>query len=130
MHAVLSTEVREALENGAPVVALESTLIAHGFPRPDNLEVAEEIEDAVRGAGAVPAVIVVLDGEVRVGLDEQQLARVAEDDDIAKCSLRDLAYLCATGSNGATTVAATARIATHVGIQIFATGGVGGVHRT
>lgn len=129
MGAIVSAEVGEALAGGAPVVAFESTLIAHGFPRPENLEIAREMDAAARASGAVPAVIAVLDGRVRVGLDEAELRRVAEADDIAKCSLRDLAYLCATGGNGATTVAATARIAARAGIRVFATGGIGGVHR-
>jgi pseudouridine-5'-phosphate glycosidase len=129
MQAVQSDEVREALAGGAPVVAFESTLIAHGFPRPENLEIAREMDATAREAGAVPATIAVLDGQVRVGLEEAGLRRVAEADDIAKCSLRDLAYLIASGGNGATTVAATARIASAAGIRVFATGGIGGVHR-
>jgi pseudouridylate synthase len=125
----VSDEVGEALAAGRPVVALESTIIAHGLPHPDNLRVAGEIEDAVRGAGAVPATIAVLDGEVRVGLDGEALQRIGAGEDVAKCSVRDLPVVCARGGDGATTVAATAHLAVRAGIGVFATGGIGGVHR-
>jgi pseudouridylate synthase len=114
---------------GRAVVALESTIIAHGLPRPGNLRVAREIEDAVRASGAVPATIAVLGGEVRVGLGDDELERIGGSDDVAKCSVRDLPVVCARGGDGATTVAATAHLAARAGIAVFATGGIGGVHR-
>ena len=125
----LGPEVGEALALGGPVVALESTIIAHGLPRPDNARVARELEAAVRARGATPATIAMLDGTVRVGLDDAALDAVATRDDIAKLSARDLPLAAARGASGATTVAATAHLAAHVGIRLFATGGLGGVHR-
>lgn len=122
-------EVRDALAAGRPVVALESTIISHGLPRPDNLRVGREIEDAVRSAGAVPATIAVVGGEPHIGLDDAALRRIAEGDAVIKISQRDLAVLAALGGDGATTVAATAHLAVEVGITVFATGGLGGVHR-
>jgi pseudouridine-5'-phosphate glycosidase len=122
-------EVREALAHGRPVVALESTIIAHGLPRPDNLRVAREIEAVVREHGAVPATIAVLGGEVRIGLEEAALNALATYDDVAKCGVRDLAPVVARRGHGATTVAATAHLAERAGIRVFATGGLGGVHR-
>jgi pseudouridylate synthase len=122
-------EVQAALDAGRPVVALESTIIAHGLPRPDNLRVAREIEDAVRSGGAVPATIALLGGEVRVGLDAEALSALALTDGVVKCGVRDLAPALARGAAGATTVAATAHIAERAGIRVFATGGLGGVHR-
>lgn len=124
----ISEPVRRALDAGGAVVALESTIIAHGLPRPRNHAVALELEAAVRAAGAVPATIAVLDGEPCIGLDDDGLARVATTD-IAKLSVRDLALAAARRADGATTVAATAHLAAHVGIRVFATGGLGGVHR-
>lgn len=124
-----SPEVAAALAEGRPIVALESTIISHGLPRPQNLEVAREVEDIVRDHGAVPATIAVLDGVVHVGLTDDQLKEIANRDDIAKASSRDLAIISATGKSAATTVAATAHLATLAGIRIFATGGLGGVHR-
>jgi pseudouridine-5'-phosphate glycosidase len=124
----LSEPVRQALDAGGAVVALESTIIAHGLPRPRNLEVARELEDAVRAAGAVPATIAVLGGEPHVGLDEDGLRRIATTD-MAKLSVRDLPLAAARGADGATTVAATAHLAARAGIRVFATGGLGGVHR-
>jgi pseudouridine-5'-phosphate glycosidase len=122
-------EVAAALAEGRPVVALESTIISHGLPRPDNLRVAREVEAAVRAEGAVPATLAVVGGRVRVGLDDDALAVVAGRDDVAKVSVRDLAVVVARGGHGATTVAATAHLAARVGIRVFATGGLGGVHR-
>jgi pseudouridine-5'-phosphate glycosidase len=122
-------EVRTALDEGRPVVALESTIIAHGLPRPDNLRVAREIEDAVRAGGAVPATIAVLDGEVRIGLDDAALEALAGTDGVVKCGVRDLAPVMARRGFGATTVAATSHLAERAGIRVFATGGLGGVHR-
>ncbi|MEE4491688.1 pseudouridine-5'-phosphate glycosidase [Streptomyces sp. BE230] len=126
---VLSAEVRDALAAHRPVVALESTIIAHGLPRPRNLRVAEELEGIVRSAGAVPATVAVLDGSARVGLDKAQLERVAEDPAMRKLGHRDLAPALATGASGATTVSATAFLAARAGLRVFATGGLGGVHR-
>jgi pseudouridylate synthase len=124
----VAPEVVAALEAGAPVVALESTVIAHGLPWPDNLEVAQAMEVAVRTAGAVPATIAVLDGRVRVGLDAAELERIAGDRDIPKLSWRDVPLAVARGGDGATTVAGTLAVAGYVGIRVFATGGIGGVH--
>ncbi|GAA0416987.1 pseudouridine-5'-phosphate glycosidase [Streptomyces luteireticuli] len=125
----VSDEVREALDRGRPVVALESTIIAHGLPRPRNARVACELEELVRAGGAVPATVAVLDGRPHVGLDAEQLARVAEEKDIRKLGHRDLAPAVAAGATGATTVSATAFLAARAGIRVFATGGLGGVHR-
>jgi pseudouridine-5'-phosphate glycosidase len=124
----LHPDVAEAVQHGRPVVALESTIIAHGLPRPDNLGVAREVEAAVREGGAVPATIAVLDGVPCVGLDAGELERLAAGTAV-KCGVRDLAPLMARGGDGATTVAATAHLATRAGIRVFATGGLGGVHR-
>lgn len=125
----LSAEVANALKAGKPVVALESTIISHGLPRPSNLEVALECERIVRDAGAVPATIALLDGKILVGLERPELEAIANRDDISKASIRDLAIIVAQGKSAATTVAATAHIAALAGIHVFATGGLGGVHR-
>jgi pseudouridylate synthase len=125
---VISAEVAEALQRGVAVVALESTIIAHGLPRPRNLEVARDLEADVRAAGAVPATIAVLDGQVHVGLDDQGIERIAGAD-MAKLSVRDLPLAAARRADGATTVASTAHLAARAGIRVFATGGLGGVHR-
>lgn len=124
-----SPEVAEALATGKPIVALESTIISHGLPRPSNLTVAREVEEIVRSRGAVPATIAVLDGIVHIGLTDEQLVDIANRDDIAKASSRDLAIVAASGKSAATTVAATAHLAVLAGIHVFATGGLGGVHR-
>jgi pseudouridylate synthase len=124
-----SPEVAEALKSGKPIVALESTIISHGLPRPSNLTVAREVEEIVRSRGAVPATIAVLDGIVHIGLTDDQLVDIANRDDIAKASSRDLAIIAASGKSAATTVAATAHLAVLAGIHVFATGGLGGVHR-
>ncbi|MGW7241439.1 pseudouridine-5'-phosphate glycosidase [Streptomyces sp. NPDC054804] len=129
MVLVVSEEVREALCAGRAVVALESTIIAHGLPRPRNLQVALELEEAVRHEGAVPATTAVLDGRPHVGLDKDQLERVANEDGIRKLGHRDLPLAVAAGASGATTVSATAQLAALAGIRVFATGGLGGVHR-
>jgi pseudouridine-5'-phosphate glycosidase len=121
-------EVSNALDEGRPVVALESTLIAHGLPRPENIDVAREIEAAVREEGAIPATIAVVEGMVRIGLDPEALEEIAAND-VAKCSARDLPVVMARRATGATTVAATATLAVRAGIGVFATGGLGGVHR-
>lgn len=122
-------EVTTALTEGRPVVALESTIVSHGLPRPENLRVARQIEQAVREQGAVPATIGMVGGEVVVGLDDAELTRLATTDGVAKLSVRDLAVAAAAGADGATTVAGTSAIAAAAGISVFATGGLGGVHR-
>ena len=122
-------EVLDALNTGAPVVALESTIISHGLPRPENMRVAAEVEDIVRSRGAVPATIAMLEGRIHVGLNESELEAVATRDDVVKTSIRDLATVAARKGFAATTVAATSHLANLVGIRVFATGGLGGVHR-
>ena len=122
-------EVRDALAGGRAVVALESTIISHGLPRPDNARLAREFEQAVRDGGAVPATVAVIGGEARIGLDEAALDRLANDEDAVKVSVRELAAVAAGGGVGSTTVASTAHLAARAGITVFATGGLGGVHR-
>ena len=122
-------EVRAALADGRAVVALESTIISHGLPRPDNARLAREFEQAVRDGGAVPATVAVIDGRARVGLDDAALDRLANDEDAVKVSVRELAAVAARGGVGSTTVASTAHLAALAGITVFATGGLGGVHR-
>ena len=121
--------VSAALAEHRPVVALESTIISHGLPRPDNLRIAREIEQSVRDGGAVPATVAVVDGQARIGLDDAALERVANDPDVVKVSVRELAAVAARRGVGATTVASTAHLAARAGISVFATGGLGGVHR-
>ncbi|SIR45798.1 pseudouridine-5'-phosphate glycosidase [Micromonospora avicenniae] len=128
-HIRYGAEVADALRDGRPVVALESTIVSHGLPRPENLRVARQIEATVRDAGAVPATIGMVGGELVVGLDDAQLTRLATVDGVAKLSVRDLAVAAATRADGATTVAATSAVAAMAGIGVFATGGLGGVHR-
>ena len=125
----IRAEVAEALGTEAPVVALESTLISHGLSNPDNLEVAHEAELTVRAEGAVPATVGVIGGVAKVGLDEDELELMATAGDVSKLTARDLAVAAVKGGNGATTVAATAHLASLAGIRLFATGGLGGVHR-
>jgi pseudouridylate synthase len=125
----ISAEVAQAVRNGGPVVALESTIISHGLPRPRNVEVAARIEQTVRDHGAVPATIGMVGGEVVVGLSAAEVEHLATADDVAKLSVRDLAVATALGRDGATTVASTATLAARSGIAVFATGGLGGVHR-
>jgi pseudouridine-5'-phosphate glycosidase len=124
----VSSEVGEALAAGRPVVALESTIISHGLPRPRNYAAAIEFEALLRDAGVTPATVAVLDGVPQIGLDADGVRRIAEDG-LAKASVRDLPILAARGASGATTVAATAHLAALAGIRVFATGGLGGVHR-
>jgi pseudouridine-5'-phosphate glycosidase len=126
---VFSPEVAAALASNSPIVALESTIISHGLPRPSNLNVAREVEAIVREHGATPATIAILDGVVHIGLTDEQLVALANRDDISKASSRDLAVLVASEKSAATTVAATAHLAAQAGIKVFATGGLGGVHR-
>ncbi len=125
----IAPAVEEAVAAGAPVVALETTAIAHGFPRPANLEVARAIDRAVRTAGALPAFIGLIDGKIIVGLCQGDVERLATGGTVMKVSRRDLAFAAATGRDGATTVAATMICAARAGIAVFATGGIGGVHR-
>jgi pseudouridine-5'-phosphate glycosidase len=125
----LAAEIADALARKAPVVALESTIVAHGLPRPANLDAGRALEAEVRKAGAVPATIAVLGGRLCVGLSPAQMETLALADGIAKVSRRDLAATIAKGANGATTVAATMAVAALAGIAVFATGGIGGVHR-
>ncbi|WP_193509225.1 pseudouridine-5'-phosphate glycosidase [Cryobacterium sp. BB736] len=124
----VSEPVAAALNEGRPVVALESTIISHGLPRPRNFEAAQEFEQLLLDRGVTPATIAVLDGVPQVGLDAEGVRRIA-DEEMAKASVRDLPILAAAGASGATTVAATAHIAALAGVRVFATGGLGGVHR-
>jgi pseudouridylate synthase len=125
----LSEEVSDAIASRTGVVALESTIISHGLPTETSARTAREIESEVRHAGAVPATVAVVDGLVRVGLGDDELVRVAEGEDVVKSSIRDLGLVLARGTTGATTVASTAYLAHLAGIRVFATGGLGGVHR-
>ncbi len=125
----LSPEVSQALEEGRPVVALESTIIAHGLPRPDNAVAAAEFESLVRERGVTPATIAIIDGVPRAGLDAEAIDRIANDDATLKASVRDIPHVIASRATGATTVASTAYLAAQAGIRVFATGGLGGVHR-
>lgn len=126
---VVAPNVQDALDRGIPVLALESTIFTHGLPRPRNLEVAREAEDRLRDSGVVPATIGVVDGRPTVGLSPAQIERLSNDDTVVKLSLRDLPVAAAKGLSGGTTVAATAFLAHRAGIRVFATGGLGGVHR-
>ena len=124
-----SAAVARALKDKSPVVALESTIITHGLPRPKNLEVALEVEQIVTDAGATPATIAIIDGQIHIGLEPDQLTQIANDENILKASIRDLAIISTQKKSAATTVAATSHIAHLAGISLFATGGLGGVHR-
>nr|WP_156901256.1 pseudouridine-5'-phosphate glycosidase [Nisaea denitrificans] len=126
---IFSEEVETALSDGRPVVALESTILTHGLPKPDNLHIGQEIEAEIRSAGAVPATIAVLDGTARIGLSTPDLVRLCSMDDAVKLSRRDLGVALSKSWTGGTTVAATMILATRAGIEVFATGGIGGVHR-
>ena len=125
----IQPEIKEALENNKPVVALESTIIAHGMPFPQNIQTALEVENIIRQNNALPATIAILDGKLCVGLNEIQLAQLGNSKDVWKVSLRDMPYIVSKKVPGATTVAATMRIASLAGIKLFVTGGTGGVHR-
>ncbi|GGJ80597.1 pseudouridine-5'-phosphate glycosidase [Deinococcus aquiradiocola] len=122
-------EVRDALQTGRPVVALESTIVSHGMPYPQNVQTAREVEAVVRQEGAVPATIAVIGGRIKVGLNDPELEQLGQDPTFGKISTRDLPHTVALGRNGATTVASTMRVAHLAGIRVFATGGTGGVHR-
>ncbi|MEH0069564.1 pseudouridine-5'-phosphate glycosidase [Pannonibacter sp. Pt2-lr] len=126
---VYSAEVQAARAAGKPIVALESTIITHGMPFPQNVETARQVEADIRAAGAVPATIAVLDGRIRIGLDAADLDRLGQEKNVMKCSRADLAIAVATGRPGSTTVAATMMAAEAAGISVFATGGIGGVHK-
>ena len=126
---VVTDEVRQALNDGQPVVALESTIISHGMPYPQNVEMASAVETIIRSGGAVPATIAILHGRPRVGLSSDDLEFLATATGVTKVSLRDLPYVIARGMHGATTVASTMRLAALAGISVFVTGGIGGVHR-
>ena len=125
----IKADVAEALQNRQPVVALESTIIAHGMPHPQNLETARQVEQIVRENGAIPATIAIIEGKIKVGLSDTELAYIAQDEGILKVSRRDLPYVVSQQKSGATTVAATLIIAAKAGIRVFVTGGIGGVHR-
>jgi pseudouridine-5'-phosphate glycosidase len=129
MKLRFSEEVSGALHFGRPIVALESTVIAHGLPYPVNLETAYNMERIIRDAGVTPATIAIFDGEISVGLSDAEFERLADGKDVLKLSRKDLPYAAALGLSGATTVASTALIAHRAGIRVFATGGIGGVHR-
>ena len=131
MHELLNiaSEVATAISQQRPVVALESTVIAHGLPRPQNLQTAHRLQDIVRETGAIPATIAIINGKLSVGLNDDQIDALANGSDIKKISTRDIAVAVARGWNGATTVASTTWIAHRAGIKVFATGGIGGVHR-
>src|SRR5512140_190289 len=128
-HLRIAPEVKAALASGRPVVALESTIVAHGMPFPENVATARLLENEIRNGGATPATIAVIDGTIRVGLSDDELNWLGSAKDVLKLSRNDLAYAIATGRHGATTVAATMICAHLAGIRVFATGGIGGVHR-
>ena len=128
MHIKMSEEVKKALKTHQKVVALESTIISHGLPYPDNIEVAKTLESIIREEGAIPATIAIINGEIKVGLDEHDLEILAKED-VVKVSKRDFGYVISQKKHGATTVSGTILVAARVGIQVFATGGIGGVHR-
>ena len=125
----IAPEVDDAMRNQRPVVALESTVIAHGLPRPQNLQTAHRLQEVVREAGAIPATVAIIEGKLTVGLSDDQVNALANGSDIRKISTRDISVAVAQGWNGATTVASTTWIAHRAGIKVFATGGIGGVHR-
>ena len=125
----ISNEVQQAMDKGLPIVALESTIISHGMPYPQNVEMAKQVEQIIRDNGAVPATIAIMDGQFKIGLEEEDLLRLAQEKPVAKVSRRDLAQIFAQKSLGATTVATTMIGAHLAGIKVFVTGGIGGVHR-
>lgn len=125
----IKTDVKTALEEGKPVVALESTIIAHGMPYPQNVKTALEVEKIIRDNGAIPATIAILNGKIKVGLTEEEIETLGKAKDVYKVSRRDLPFILAKGLNGATTVASTMIISSLAGIKVFVTGGIGGVHR-
>lgn len=126
----LSNDVARGVATGAPIVALESTVITHGLPQPENLKLAKDMEENVREMGAIPATIAILDGKIRIGLETEELEMLVTRDNLRKVSSRDVAGVVAMGTSGGTTVAGTLVIADQAGINVLATGGIGGVHRT
>lgn len=126
---VISSEVKNALENGNPIVALESTIITHGMPYPSNVETAIQVENVIRDQGATPATIAIMNGKIHVGLSKEQIEELAQQKHVVKCSRREIAFVCSKGLWGSTTVAATMIVCHMVGISVFVTGGIGGVHR-
>lgn len=128
-YITYSDEVKQAKLAGKPIVALESTIISHGMPYPQNVQMAKEVEEIIRTNGAVPATIAILEGKIKIGLSEEELEYLATSREIEKASRRDIPYLAAKKKNGATTVAATMICAQLAGIEVFVTGGIGGVHR-
>jgi pseudouridine-5'-phosphate glycosidase len=129
IYLEIKEDVREALENDVPVVALESTIISHGMPYPQNVEMAKKVEDIIRSEGAIPATIAIMNGKIKIGLTDEDLETLAQSPNVNKVSRRDLAKIIAEKSVGATTVASTMMCAEMAGIQFFVTGGIGGVHR-
>ncbi len=129
MKIEFSSKVKSAMDNGKPVVALESTIISHGFPYPENIALANEMEAVIEAEGAIPATIAIIDGVITCGLEEAELEKLASSGDVMKCSVRDLPLVISEGKTGATTVASTSFVAAKAGIKVFATGGIGGVHR-
>ncbi len=125
----IKTDVKTALEGGKPVVALESTIIAHGMPYPQNVKTALEVEKIIRDNGAIPATMAILNGKIKVGLTEEEIETLGKAKDVYKVSRRDLPFILAKGLNGATTVASTMIISSLAGIKVFVTGGIGGAHR-
>ena len=125
----ITPEIKKALDEGKAIVALESTILSHGMPYPENLEFAHKVEEIIRGKGAIPATTAIINGQLKVGLNAQELELMCKGDNIAKASRRDLAVYIATNQTAATTVATTMMIADMAGIRVFATGGIGGVHR-
>ncbi len=128
-HMSIHPEIEDGLKNSRPIVALESTIIAHGMPFPENIETAASLEKVVRKFGALPATIAIIDGIIKVGLSENELHKLGSSTEALKCSRRDIPYIVSSGKTGATTVAATMCVAAMAGIRFFATGGIGGVHR-
>lgn len=125
----ITPEIKEAIEKGLPIVALESTILSHGMPYPENVEFAHKVEEVVRGQGAIPATTAIIGGKLKVGLNSEELEIMCKAENVGKVSRRDVAVYLATGKTGATTVATTMLIASLAGIKVFATGGIGGVHR-
>lgn len=129
MEIVIKEDVLKALQTKKGIVALESTIISHGLPYPENIKMAEKVEEIIRNLGATPATIAIIDGVIKVGLEKEDLEKLAKDNNVLKVSKRDFGYCLSKKLTGATTVSGTMVIANHVGIKVFATGGIGGVHR-
>src|SRR5690554_6187135 len=129
MRIELSSDVQKAIDEGLGIVALESTIISHGMPYPQNFEMAKKVEQIIRDEGAIPATIAIIDGIIKIGLTEEELLHLSKAKDVLKVSKRDLGYCISKKLTGATTVSATMILANMAGIEVFATGGIGGVHR-